>query len=95
MTHPAPFLNDYTKAYQYQTYDVTPLLGENNRLEILLGKGWYMGTFGLAGGKNLFGKPHDGDCGAASYLRGWERGSHCDGRKLEVPGKRHRGERHL
>ena len=51
----APFLNDYTKAYQYQTYDVTPLLGENNRLEILLGKGWYMGTFGLAGGKSLFG----------------------------------------
>ena len=52
----APFLNDYIEGYQYQTYDITALLKEQNTCEILLGKGWYMGKFGLGGKENLFGK---------------------------------------
>lgn len=51
----APFLNDYLEAFQYQTYDVTDLIREENDLEILLGKGWYMGVFGLNNKQNLFG----------------------------------------
>lgn len=66
----APFLNDYEACYQYQTYDVTRLLKdfaagekkcenqeleEENTIEILLGKGWYMGTFGLKNQSCLFG----------------------------------------
>lgn len=51
----APFLNDYLEAYQYQTYDITNLIRQENKLEILLGKGWYMGAFGLSNQSNLFG----------------------------------------
>lgn len=45
--HLAPFLNDYIEAYQYETYDITDLLASDNKLSIMLGKGWYMGLFGL------------------------------------------------
>jgi len=31
----------YTKRLQVQTYDVTDLLGEDNEITVLLGKGWY------------------------------------------------------
>lgn len=51
----APFLNDYLACYQYQTYDVTSLLAEENELQIFLGKGWYMGVFGLQNKAELFG----------------------------------------
>ena len=39
----APGWTSYQKRLQYQTYDVTELLreGEENRIEVLLGKGWY------------------------------------------------------
>lgn len=51
----APFLNDYLECYQYQTYDITDLLSEENEFRILLGKGWYMGVFGLQNKPELFG----------------------------------------
>ncbi len=51
----APFLNDYIAGYQYQTYDITELLTKKNEIRIFLGKGWYMGTFGLQNQAGLFG----------------------------------------
>jgi len=45
----APFINDYKEHIQYCTYDVTSLLEKQNELCVLLGKGWYMGRFGLSG----------------------------------------------
>lgn len=51
----APFFNDYTECYQYQTYDVTDMIAKENQLEVMLGKGWYMGVFGLQNQPNLFG----------------------------------------
>ena len=51
----APYLNDYRDGYQYQTYDVTQALEEENEISVLLGKGWYMGVFGLGNQPNNFG----------------------------------------
>lgn len=45
----APFCNDYNKAVQYQTYDVTDMLSEDNTLSILTGNGWYKGRLGYDG----------------------------------------------
>ena len=44
----APFINDYQERFQYCTYDLTDLLQHKNELKVLLGKGWYMGKFGLS-----------------------------------------------
>lgn len=51
----APFLNDYEEGYQYQTYDITAQLAGENRMEILLGKGWYMGASGQGSQPDLPG----------------------------------------
>lgn len=51
----APFINDYLESYQYETYDITGMIAASNRLEIMLGRGWYMGTFGLESKDNNFG----------------------------------------
>jgi len=51
----APFCNDYRKDIQYQTYDITSLLRENNRIEILTGNGWYKGRLGYDGDVAFFG----------------------------------------
>ena len=40
----APGWTSYHHRLQYQAYDVTDLLQENNRLSILVGKGWYRST---------------------------------------------------
>ena len=37
----APGWTSYEKRHQYQAYDVTALLAEENRLEVTVGKGWY------------------------------------------------------
>lgn len=37
----APGWTAYDQRLQYQVYDVTPLLREENRLEVTVGKGWY------------------------------------------------------
>lgn len=42
-----PGVWDYESQIQYQTYDVTTLLREENCLEFTLGNGWYKGRFGL------------------------------------------------
>lgn len=51
----APFCNDYREDIQYQTYDITSLLQENNRIEILTGNGWYKGRLGYDGDVAFFG----------------------------------------
>lgn len=51
----APFCNDYNEDIQYQTYDVTGLLRENNRVEIMTGNGWYKGRLGYDGDVAFFG----------------------------------------
>lgn len=46
-TYLMPGFNDYDDCVRYQTVDVLPLLKEKNTLRVYLGKGWYMGRFGL------------------------------------------------
>jgi len=49
--HLTPGWNDYDAYLRYQTYDVTHLLQADNRLEVWLGQGWYMGRLGTDGGR--------------------------------------------
>ncbi len=51
----APFTSDYDNKMQYQTYDVTNMLKNENELRILCGKGWYMGRLGYEGHEAVFG----------------------------------------
>lgn len=51
----APFCNDYQVGIQYQTYDVTKLLQEENCLEIITGNGWYKGRLGYEGDVSVYG----------------------------------------
>ncbi|MBQ6334829.1 MAG: family 78 glycoside hydrolase catalytic domain [Erysipelotrichaceae bacterium] len=51
-----PGSTDYRKRLQYQTYDVTELLKENNDLKIALGDGWYRGSLGAFGFISFYGK---------------------------------------
>lgn len=43
----APGWTNYKKRLQYQTYDVTDLIKQENILEITVGNGWYKGIFGF------------------------------------------------
>ena len=52
----APGSTDYRKRIQYQTYDVTGLIGEENTLDIQLADGWYRGSIGCFGQTNVFGR---------------------------------------
>jgi len=40
-----PYCGNYHEWVQYQTYDVTNMLGKDNRLSVLLGNGWYKDRF--------------------------------------------------
>ncbi len=51
----APGVTDYKKRVQYQTYDVTLLMKENNVISIDLADGWYRGSCGAWGLKNQYG----------------------------------------
>lgn len=51
----APFCNDYREHIQYQTYDVTSMLSEENTLEIMTGNGWYKGRLGYEGDFEYYG----------------------------------------
>lgn len=53
----APYVNNYEKNIQVMTFPIDHTLRENgeNTLELLLGKGWYMGTFGLEMKKENYG----------------------------------------
>jgi alpha-L-rhamnosidase len=52
----APGYTDYRKRVQYQTYDVTDMLGQGNHtLSVELADGWYRGSCGAWGLKNQYG----------------------------------------
>lgn len=52
-----PYSSDYHTEVQYQTFDVSDLLKENekNVIEVTLGNGWYKGVFGLGHTANNWG----------------------------------------
>ena len=50
-----PYCNDYDHWLQYQTFDVTNLLSEENTLSIMLGDGWYKGRFGYWKKREIYG----------------------------------------
>ena len=43
-----PYYTAYDKTVQYQTYDVTGLIGADNTIAVALGNGWYSGRFGFS-----------------------------------------------
>ena len=51
-----PGNTDLRKRIQYQSFDVTDYLTENNRLDFFLADGWYRGTIGAFGPRNVFGR---------------------------------------
>lgn len=51
----APYVNQYESNIQVITFPVEMELEGENRLELLLGKGWYMGVFGLELKDNNYG----------------------------------------
>ncbi len=52
----APGWTNYRKRIQYQTYDVTDLMHENNRLEITVAPGWYQGYLNCEGKNRHYGE---------------------------------------
>ena len=52
----APGSTDYRTRLQYQTYDITDQLADDNSLEIRLADGWYRGSIGAYGPTNVFGR---------------------------------------
>ncbi len=50
-----PYCNDYDSWLQYQTFDVTELLKDENELSVMLGDGWYKGRFGFQMQKEIYG----------------------------------------
>ena len=51
----APGMTDYRKRIQYQTYDVTALLQQENTVELRLADGWYRGSCAAYGVTNVYG----------------------------------------
>lgn len=51
-----PGWTSYNKRLQYQTYDVTSLIGKQNAIGAILGDGWYRGQIGWAHPNNYYGK---------------------------------------
>ncbi len=52
----APGSYNYEKKLAYQTYDVTELICDGeNRVEVILGDGWYRSVSGVDGDRNLYG----------------------------------------
>lgn len=51
----APGMTDYRKRIQYQVYDVTSYLEQENRLELRLADGWFRGSIAAYGAINVFG----------------------------------------
>ncbi len=50
-----PGWTSYKKRIQYQTYDVTPLLGAKNSIGAIVGDGWYRGNIGFKGQRSYYG----------------------------------------
>jgi len=52
-----PGWTSYDKRIQFQQYDVTALLATGrNKLQVILGDGWYRGYVGFLGSRSLYGK---------------------------------------
>ncbi|KAL2801909.1 bacterial alpha-L-rhamnosidase-domain-containing protein [Aspergillus granulosus] len=52
----APGWQSYTHRHEYNTYDVTTLLQrDENVIGITVGEGWYAGTLGWSGNRNIYG----------------------------------------
>ena len=51
----APGWTAYDKRHQYQTYDVTQMLKENNVLSVTVGKGWYRGRISVLNYNDVWG----------------------------------------
>ena len=51
----APGWTSYNKRLQYQTYDVTSMLKNNNAFGAVLGDGWYRGNIGFRGQHSYYG----------------------------------------
>lgn len=51
-----PGNTDIRKRIQYQTFDITKLLKENNVITAELADGWYRGTVGAFGPRNVYGR---------------------------------------
>lgn len=51
----APGMTDCRRRIQYQIYDVTALLAEQNRIELRLADGWYRGSSAAYGVTNVYG----------------------------------------
>jgi len=52
----APGSTDYRKRIQYQTYDVTEQIQDQNVLDVTLADGWYRGSIGAFGFTNVYGR---------------------------------------
>ncbi len=52
----APGFTDYRKRIQYQTYDITEMIGKDNDLEVSLADGWFRGSIGCFGPTNVYGR---------------------------------------
>lgn len=50
-----PGWTSYNARLQYQTYDVTPYLAQENALGVTLGSGWYRGFLAWGDTKNIYG----------------------------------------
>ena len=50
-----PGWTSYKNRIQYQTYDVTSMLGKNNVIGAKVGDGWYRGNIGFNGQRNYYG----------------------------------------
>lgn len=51
-----PGYTSYHKRLQYQTYDVTKMLAQDNAIGAIVGDGWYRGNIGWTGGYAHYGK---------------------------------------
>lgn len=51
-----PGWTSYDHHLQYQTYDVTKQMRNNNRLRVLIGNGWYKGRLTVRSGRNNYGE---------------------------------------
>jgi alpha-L-rhamnosidase len=50
-----PGWTSYNKRLQYQTYDVTAMLGQNNTIGAIVGDGWYRGNIGFSKQRGYYG----------------------------------------
>lgn len=51
----APGWTNYRKRLQYQTYDITNMIKEENKINITVADGWYKGRFGFMDQSNHYG----------------------------------------